>query len=86
LLTLQRELLSALGEEGLAFADRHYRPHITLARIKSRSTKLSSWWVQQDAVDIQQEFPVTAMTLYESELAPPGAIYRSLATVKLGAA
>ena len=86
LLALQRELLSALGEEGLAFAERHYRPHITLARIKSRSAKLSSWWPLQDTVDIQQDFPAPAVTLYESELAPSGAIYRSLATVNLGAA
>jgi 2'-5' RNA ligase len=91
LLSLQRELLVALGEGGLQFASEHYRPHITLARIKHRGTnrrsggtKLSNWWAQQGGVYIQQEFPVAAVTLYQSELAPSAAVYRSLAMVKLG--
>lgn len=65
-------------------ADRHFHPHITLARIKSikNKSKLSDFIdtikLRSRCVDIKK------LTLYKSKLDPKGAIYTKIQEAKLG--
>jgi 2'-5' RNA ligase len=83
---LQHDL--ELGAEGLGFEieGRAFRPHITLARVKTvlevdRIRRLAR---AARKVDFSAVVDVAEMTLFESTLAPTGARYRRMHAATLG--
>ena len=68
---------------GFAREDRPFRPHVTLARIKSRPPEeLKTLVLTHEDTDFG-EFPVAAIELIQSELRPNGPVYTVLNTVQL---
>ena len=74
-----------LSELGFEREQRHFTPHLTLARSKSaRGGDMLAEMVKRAAPPAPAEMRVEQLTLFESRLRPDGAVYRSLATARLG--
>ena len=75
--------LEALGFPGEA---RDFKPHLTLARLKSQKnlSGLSDFIAHRDADGEIGSMQVREVHLYQSILRPTGAEYRQLVTVRLG--
>lgn len=73
---LAKELRANLADEQVAFDEKEFKPHITLARKADVDiTELEEPWVG--------EGEIRAMSLIESTLTPQGAEYRTLKTMEL---
>jgi 2'-5' RNA ligase len=73
---LQSSLATGLKQAGFALEDRPFRPHITLARRReSARGGAPTEWRPTTAPIKDGEFPMQALTLFESRLSPRGATY-----------
>jgi RNA 2',3'-cyclic 3'-phosphodiesterase len=80
----QKELERALEETGFSREERPFRPHLTLARIKSAQglTGLAEAFKKVDPST--ERFTATGLNLFKSDLTPHGAIYTRLAEYPFG--
>jgi len=87
LLSLQRNIDSALTPLGFAKEERPFVPHLTLARIKERAApverKSFGELVMSTSSETSYPFDVAAVSLMRSQLTPAGAIYTRLSATKL---
>ncbi|MBN1613229.1 MAG: RNA 2',3'-cyclic phosphodiesterase [Deltaproteobacteria bacterium] len=85
LAAFQKELERALQEIGFPREERPFRPHLTLARVKSPQglTGLAEAFKKVET-DTAQKFTVSAFNLFKSDLTPQGAIYTRLAEYPFG--
>jgi 2'-5' RNA ligase len=74
---LQRRVERACRRAGLATDKRHYRPHVTLARLP-RSAGPAGEWLARHGTLRAGPWEVSGFTLYESHLGPGGAAYEPL--------
>lgn len=81
LLPLQAAVETELGAIGFKREKRAFTPHLTLARVRGRIGSFSLEDLGETEGPGEQE--VTAITLFQSELKPSGAVYVPLATVPL---
>jgi 2'-5' RNA ligase len=79
LLKLQSDVANCVRSYGISVERRRFVPHVTLGRLKSHSGKA----VNFQPLTIFFEGEANAVTLYQSELTPNGAIYTALAGVPL---
>jgi 2'-5' RNA ligase len=81
LVTFQQGLERALGEIGFPPEERPFRPHLTLGRIKSPKglTGLAEVLEKEKTVTAGS-FTASALSLFQSDLTPRGAVYTRLAT------
>lgn len=71
---------------GITLEDRHFSPHITLARLKSPvSTDLRAFFVRHSSVKLKP-FAVTSFTLFQSTLLRQGAEHLPLRSFSLSTA
>ena len=76
----QKRVESGMREAGFPAEDRKFRPHLTLARIKSgRNLKRLSSFVERSRDFDAGSFSADPVRLYRSILRPEGAEYRVLA-------
>ena len=74
---------------GVAKEQRPYTPHLTLARIKPSKEGNGAAGFRQlqkqadDLLPVGSSFPVTAFSLYQSQLTPAGAVYTRLAAFRV---
>jgi 2'-5' RNA ligase len=81
---LQNSLHSNFGENGFQFDSRPFRPHVTLARLKSMRGLAGVRDVVNSHRDhVVGEVRVTKITLYRSHLLPDGAEYEVVAETPL---
>jgi 2'-5' RNA ligase len=80
---LRRHCLAALQRQGVAVNAGRFRPHISLARIDASEARAARPLAEHYRTAMEAMLPVTALTLYQSQLHATGAIYRSLATFEL---
>lgn len=77
---LQKRVESGMGEAGYPPDSRKFRPHLTLARIKSTRKLKELSAVLESLEDFDGGgFPAASVRLYQSILRPEGAEYRVLA-------
>ena len=75
---LQQSIEGSLEEEGFEREARPFRPHLTIGRVRSEQASLA------DLPGLPQtEFELDSLSLIRSDLAPGGARYTSLETVRL---
>ena len=74
---LQRRVVRACRRAGLSPEKRHYRPHITLARLPRSAGPIGDWLARNGRLRAGP-WEVTGFTLYESTLSPAGAAYDPL--------
>lgn len=85
--TLEGQIRTALDGIGVDYDHRPYRPHVTLARLKSDvEEKTLENWMEQQAKFRSHSFTVTEFHLYESVSTPDGVRYEPLASFALSAA
>ncbi len=82
LIALKQAVDHTLQQVDYPLETRKYNPHLTIGRVKD-SAKLGRMKWGGDVAP--QLFSVTAVTLYQSELTPNGAIYTKLHTIQLQA-
>uniref|UniRef100_UPI00405769B8 RNA 2',3'-cyclic phosphodiesterase n=1 Tax=Candidatus Electrothrix sp. TaxID=2170559 RepID=UPI00405769B8 len=73
LLTLHRQIGSALVRQGCALEQRKYAPHITLARLKNTPKKRLNEFVARHMSMYFPDVQVNQFSLYRSVLGPKGA-------------
>ena len=79
LLELFESLEQAFAARGLGGADKGFKPHITLARIKGSPPGLLAKLLSELRGERWSgEFPLDKLTLFKSELKPTGAVYTPL--------
>jgi RNA 2',3'-cyclic 3'-phosphodiesterase len=78
---LQREVEAIARAHGSAAADRPFRPHLTLARLRDADPEAVWRFTQEHRVDLA--FSVDHFALYASTLTPDGAVHERLATYPL---
>jgi 2'-5' RNA ligase len=87
LLSLQRNVDSVLGPLGFAKEERSFTPHLTLARVRERSSpaerKSFGELVMTANCEINYYLDIKDVSLMRSQLTPGGAIYTRLSIVKL---
>ena len=87
LLALQAPIESAMASLGFAPERRDFRPHLTLARIRSRlaDDKVRALGNELGTIvhSVGEAFTVDEVRLIRSELLPDGARYSTIATAKL---
>ena len=83
---LHHDLELACAEEGFEVEGRPFRPHITLARVRSPLPveRLRAFARTARTVRMQATVQVQRLTLFESTLAPNGARYRRIHAAPLG--
>lgn len=74
---LQRRVVRACRHAGLAPEKRHYRPHITLARLPRSAGPIGDWLARNGRLRAGP-WDVTGFTVFESRLSPSGAAYDPL--------
>ncbi|ABC28749.1 2'-5' RNA ligase [Hahella chejuensis KCTC 2396] len=79
LLSLHECIRSRIASAGESVDKRNFRPHLTLARGRSRRQRLD----MRADLTAPLHFDVTAVELYQSTQGESGSIYRSLATMDL---
>ena len=79
LLKLQSDVANCVRSYGISVERRRFVPHVTLGRLKSHSGKA----VNFQPLTIFFEGEANAVTLYQSQLTPDGAIHTALADVPL---
>ncbi len=84
LVLLQQELDQGLGEIGFAMENRPFKGHLTVGRFKGPTDTGRLIQAIRSLVDFQSPlFEGEAVTLFQSELQPSGAVYTRLATFHL---
>ena len=68
---------------GIAPENRPYKPHVTIARIKSTSKRAVTSFINKHKKFTLSEIPVNEFVLYESKLHPDGASHHQLQTYLL---
>jgi 2'-5' RNA ligase len=85
---LQQTIDSTLGALGFAKEERHFVPHLTLARIREGASPLErrsfGELVGSTIFEDKYSIVVDAVKLMRSQLTPAGAIYTCLSMVELG--
>ena len=83
---LQQQLAAALDELGFPQERRPFKPHITLARIKSAGNPRHLQEAVQALADVDFGLrPADELVTYVSTRTPAGPVYASVATASLGA-
>jgi 2'-5' RNA ligase len=82
LMGLYDAVSAALEAEGLDPEGRRYRPHVTLARLDGAPAEAVHRFIRSHDVDFEP-FRVGAFHLYESRLAPDGAVHERRRTYAL---
>jgi 2'-5' RNA ligase len=89
LITLHKQLDSDLAKIGLQKESRPYDPHLTLARVRQRTSRETAAKVgkilSEFKVDSLGSFTVSEIHLIESKLTPQGPIYTTRFTAPLSA-
>ena len=75
LMALQKKVASQLNQIGIKLERRKYSPHITLARVKSKTPGRIGEFLVQNSLYKSKPFDVTSFHLYLSTLTPKGAVY-----------
>jgi 2'-5' RNA ligase len=83
---LQDRVATAMRQAGLAIEARDWHPHLTLGRVLGGRDPEARERIGRDASTSFGAFEVQAIHLFESELLPGGARYRSLRAFPLAAA
>jgi len=83
---LQASVLAAVRETGAAIEERDWHPHLTLGRIQGGRGDAARVAIARQAATSFGAFEVRAVHLFESELLPGGARYRSLHAFPLSTA
>ncbi|MCY4450075.1 MAG: RNA 2',3'-cyclic phosphodiesterase [Chloroflexi bacterium] len=76
----------ALAGSGVPNEERHFSPHVTLARVNARLSRDESQALRDAvaALDVRRvAFAVEEVGLYHSDLLPTGAVYTRLASARL---
>ncbi|MBW8769467.1 MAG: RNA 2',3'-cyclic phosphodiesterase [Gemmatimonadetes bacterium] len=83
---LHHDLELACESEGFEVEGRPFRPHITLARVRSLLPvdRMKAFARMARSVRVRASVPVERITLFESILAPSGARYRCVHSATLG--
>ncbi|HEX7980401.1 MAG TPA: RNA 2',3'-cyclic phosphodiesterase [Gemmatimonadaceae bacterium] len=83
---LHHDLEVACESAGFEVEGRPFRPHITLARVRSPLPvdRMKAFARVARSVRMRATVPVERITLFESILAPPGARYRRVHSATLG--
>ena len=87
LTTLRNNIENALAEAGVPNDERAFAPHVTLARVNARLSRDEAEALREAvaALDVRRiAFAVEEVGLYHSDLLPTGAVYRRLASARLG--
>ena len=79
LMQLQYNLAKCLRSFGVSLERRRFTPHVTLGRLKTRSRKSMEFQPQQIFLEGVSE----KVVIFQSELAPKGAVYTSLGEISL---
>ena len=79
LLQLQRDLLNSVRKCGITPERRRFFPHVTLGRLKPHAGKTIDFQARNILLSVFAE----SVTLFQSELAPSGAIHTALAEFPL---
>ena len=79
LMQLQLCIAKCVRGFGISLERRRFTPHVTLGRLKSRSRKSIVFQPQQIFLEGVSE----KMVIFQSELAPKGAVYTSLGEISL---
>jgi 2'-5' RNA ligase len=88
LLQLQKGIESSLARLGFAPEARAFTPHLTLARVRERTSpdeqQRFGQLISSTKFETAYSFPVEAISLMRSQLTREGAIYSRISSVKLG--
>ena len=85
LAALHKTLDADLAGQGFKKEERRFAPHLTLARIKTKSNPSSLVHLIRTFQDRQSEgFTTSSMSLFKSDLTPRGAIHTELFTSRFG--
>ena len=79
LMQVQHNTAKCVRDFGISLERRRFTPHVTLGRLKSRSRKSLAFQPQQIYLDGVSE----KVFIFQSELAPKGAVYTSLGEISL---
>ncbi len=79
LLQLQHNTSKCVQAFGIALERRGFTPHLTLGRLKSRNRKSLAFQPKQIFLEGVSE----QVVIYQSELTPKGAVYKSLGEIYL---
>ena len=79
LMQFQHNTAKCVHAFGISLERRRFTPHVTLGRLKSRSRKSLAFQPQQIYLDGVSE----KVVIFQSELAPKGAVYTSLGEISL---
>ena len=79
LIQLQHIVAKCVRAFGISHERRRFTPHVTLGRLKSRSRKSLAFQPQQIFLEGVSE----KVVIFQSELAPKGAVYTSLGKISL---
>jgi len=79
LMQLQHNTAKCVRSLGISLECRRFTPHVTLGRLKSRSRKKVAFQPQQMFFEGVSE----KVVIFQSELTPKGAIYKSLGEISL---
>ncbi len=78
---LAREVNRALERDGFGRADKPFRPHVTLGRV--RRGRCIRWPLSDDLTISQAAFSIDSIALIESRLTPRGPVYTPIETAHL---
>ena len=85
---LQRDMEAALSPLGFPPESRSFKAHLTLGRLRERTSPQDKQkfgeWVTSIKFETALSFEVNALSLMKSQLTPSGAIYSQLASIELG--
>jgi len=85
---LQRDTEAALSPLGFPPESRSFKAHLTLGRLRERTSPKDKQkfgeWVTSIKFETALSFEVNALSLMKSQLTPSGAIYSQLASIELG--
>ena len=79
LMQLQHNTAKCVRAFGISLERRRFTPHVTIGRLKSRSRKSMAFQPQQIFLEGVSE----KVVIFQSELAPKGAVYTSLGEISL---
>jgi len=79
LMQLQHSVANCVRGFGISLEHRRFTPHVTLGRLKSRSRKSIAFQPQQIFLEGVSE----KVVIFQSDLAPKGAVYTSLGEISL---
>ncbi len=82
---LQAGVAAAVREAGVAIEEREWHPHLTLGRVQGGWGDTARAAIARETMTSFGAFEVRAVHLFESELLPGGARYRSLHAFPLAA-